>query len=537
MKFSCDKCGKRFSSSDEPVPGRLYRIQCKCGNVISVRGGDTPREPTPAPVFVVPPPRPAPAPAPAPRPAEPSAAGPRRRTQAATEEKGAAGSILPEMPPLEGDPFSAAVSTRSAHPAATSDVDLGLTSGPAAPATPARAPRATADSLFLETPTPAPAAPEAGPERQGFPSPRPFSEPDVPLEIDTGRQGYPAPLPFGASDLPLELDTGLGGAIGSGVPQPADDPFARASGMGQSPAPLPSVTAPLSGPSRIPPPSFTPPAREESVELGVKPSIGRPPTRSRRGPLVAILVSLLVLGGALGAWWLLVTSSTTSTTTASVGADAVPPPAPPRAASRPKPAAAPPAPAPATLPPTTAAAPEPVPPPAAVAPPAPEPKREPAPQVVRKPKAAPVATPAPPPDAAATTATAPAPAAEAPPAPPPAPKPAPVVAKATAPAGVKAALEPTDVVAVIKRNRAEFDGCVTQAAAGVAPPIWLGRRVELLVLVNPNGRVSEPIVDDPEIEPIPLGACLRRVAAGMTFPAFQGEAVPVAIPLRLGKVE
>lgn len=34
MKFSCDSCHKRFSTTDEPVAGRLYRIPCRCGNTI-----------------------------------------------------------------------------------------------------------------------------------------------------------------------------------------------------------------------------------------------------------------------------------------------------------------------------------------------------------------------------------------------------------------------------------------------------------------------------------------------------------------------
>jgi DNA-directed RNA polymerase subunit RPC12/RpoP len=38
VKFACDRCGKRYASVDEPAPGRVYRIRCKCGHVIVVRG-------------------------------------------------------------------------------------------------------------------------------------------------------------------------------------------------------------------------------------------------------------------------------------------------------------------------------------------------------------------------------------------------------------------------------------------------------------------------------------------------------------------
>ena len=36
MKFTCEQCGKRFASVDDPAPGRVYRIKCKCGNVIHI---------------------------------------------------------------------------------------------------------------------------------------------------------------------------------------------------------------------------------------------------------------------------------------------------------------------------------------------------------------------------------------------------------------------------------------------------------------------------------------------------------------------
>ena len=44
MKFACDRCGKRYASVDEPAEGRVYRIRCRCGHVIMVRGpGTAPR--------------------------------------------------------------------------------------------------------------------------------------------------------------------------------------------------------------------------------------------------------------------------------------------------------------------------------------------------------------------------------------------------------------------------------------------------------------------------------------------------------------
>ncbi|ABS25550.1 hypothetical protein [Anaeromyxobacter sp. Fw109-5] len=43
MKFACDRCAKRYASVDEPAPGRVYRVRCKCGHVIVVRGTGAPR--------------------------------------------------------------------------------------------------------------------------------------------------------------------------------------------------------------------------------------------------------------------------------------------------------------------------------------------------------------------------------------------------------------------------------------------------------------------------------------------------------------
>jgi predicted Zn finger-like uncharacterized protein len=38
LKFTCDSCGKRFASVDEPFPGRVYKIRCgRCGHLVSVQ--------------------------------------------------------------------------------------------------------------------------------------------------------------------------------------------------------------------------------------------------------------------------------------------------------------------------------------------------------------------------------------------------------------------------------------------------------------------------------------------------------------------
>lgn len=38
MKFSCERCGKRYATADRPAPGRSYKLKCKaCGHLIVVK--------------------------------------------------------------------------------------------------------------------------------------------------------------------------------------------------------------------------------------------------------------------------------------------------------------------------------------------------------------------------------------------------------------------------------------------------------------------------------------------------------------------
>lgn len=57
MKFSCDRCHRRFSTQDDPVPDRVYRIGCKCGHLIVLGPRELAPPPLPAPCRAVPSPR------------------------------------------------------------------------------------------------------------------------------------------------------------------------------------------------------------------------------------------------------------------------------------------------------------------------------------------------------------------------------------------------------------------------------------------------------------------------------------------------
>jgi len=60
VKFSCDRCGKKYATADNPQPGRVYKLKCKaCGHLIVVKPlPATSAGPavTPAPTGAAPPP-------------------------------------------------------------------------------------------------------------------------------------------------------------------------------------------------------------------------------------------------------------------------------------------------------------------------------------------------------------------------------------------------------------------------------------------------------------------------------------------------
>jgi hypothetical protein len=80
VKFSCERCGKRYATADRPAPGRSYKLKCKaCGHLIVVRvaagepGVAEPRLETPDGARLVPAP---PGPVPPPESALAAAAAP-----------------------------------------------------------------------------------------------------------------------------------------------------------------------------------------------------------------------------------------------------------------------------------------------------------------------------------------------------------------------------------------------------------------------------------------------------------------------------
>jgi hypothetical protein len=122
-------------------------------------------------------------------------------------------------------------------------------------------------------------------------------------------------------------------------------------------------------------------------------------------------------------------------------------------------------------------------------------------------------------------------------APAPSPSAVPPVTAAPASRGAGAGtqrLDPAIVQSVLRASRPAFDACVDRALGDPATAKHAGRKVSLVILVAPSGR-AEGSVEEPDLDATALGACLRRAAAKMSFPAFQGEPVGARVPLVLGR--
>ena len=87
---------------------------------------------------------------------------------------------------------------------------------------------------------------------------------------------------------------------------------------------------------------------------------------------------------------------------------------------------------------------------------------------------------------------------------------------------------------MLRANRASLDACVERALADPQTASYAGRKVFLIILVAPNGK-AEAALEEPDLDASAFGACVRRAASKMAFPAFRGEAVGARIPFVLGK--
>jgi len=110
-----------------------------------------------------------------------------------------------------------------------------------------------------------------------------------------------------------------------------------------------------------------------------------------------------------------------------------------------------------------------------------------------------------------------------------------LAAVAPPPAPVKRkGLDAAEVRSVIARTGPAFDECVRAAGSG-PDASYVGRSVDLYVEVAPTGNANDAFIDDDGLANSNLGKCLKRAAMKMSFTPYDGEPVPVRVPLRLGQ--
>jgi hypothetical protein len=98
-----------------------------------------------------------------------------------------------------------------------------------------------------------------------------------------------------------------------------------------------------------------------------------------------------------------------------------------------------------------------------------------------------------------------------------------------------AGLDAEAVGRTVAANRKAFDACVSRAMR-LDPTLRVARRATLVVTVQPNGSVTGAFIAEEEVDRSDLGACLSAAARRMVFPAFEGDAMDVSMPLSLSTV-
>jgi hypothetical protein len=102
-------------------------------------------------------------------------------------------------------------------------------------------------------------------------------------------------------------------------------------------------------------------------------------------------------------------------------------------------------------------------------------------------------------------------------------------------ASAKSALDPVAAEKVISAHRRAFDACVSRALR-LNPSLKLARRATMAVTVQPDGSVAKASIAEEQVDRSDLGACLANAARRMVFPAFDGDAIDIAMPLSLSAV-
>lgn len=102
-------------------------------------------------------------------------------------------------------------------------------------------------------------------------------------------------------------------------------------------------------------------------------------------------------------------------------------------------------------------------------------------------------------------------------------------------AAAERGLDDGEVAAAFEARRPAIEGCIGAHPDDVAGAA--GRRVRLVVLIEPAGHATRARIDDAEVGATALGACLVRAVQELAVPAFDGDAVRIELPLRFAREE
>ncbi len=99
----------------------------------------------------------------------------------------------------------------------------------------------------------------------------------------------------------------------------------------------------------------------------------------------------------------------------------------------------------------------------------------------------------------------------------------------------KGTLDDTALAKTLGSAQGAFSSCVNRALR-TNPGLSLRGRRTLVLTIQPSGVVSQASMEDEALERSDLGRCLVASARRLIFPAFEGEAFDLAVPLALSAV-
>jgi hypothetical protein len=96
-------------------------------------------------------------------------------------------------------------------------------------------------------------------------------------------------------------------------------------------------------------------------------------------------------------------------------------------------------------------------------------------------------------------------------------------------------IDPKAMNAAIAKAQPALSSCITNALR--RDPGRKLRKVRVTATVEPSGVISKAVFDKPEAVEGELGECLRKTVKGIVFPAFEGGAADIVIPIAMGVTE